>query len=362
MSAGSWLGYLTPKKRTLKGCSSSFEFHIFIIIFNSLLSIFLLFMRRLICFVFFALSSLGLVGQKGGDGWDLSSVKASLIKKNSLGTYEFLSKGISSSITTKQVVVGKNESLSRILSKNGVFPDFNAYMIIKELNPELLGLDLIKPGDVIRIPIVPESVGSATQLDDAFFYLNASRPLADQSISGIDDVRVKLLSTASAGSLELDVSEQLSDIEQLIRVDRGAKSTGYMALLSKDISTLKSAIETGKLSSLTWVESALSDYEQILSSGEFLNNMVVNVINGDSTVKGCRVYAKIAYYFEDDDCSSEPCLVSFNKLSSPAEEYINVAKYKVWAMDGKIGVTDTLEVDMNRSFPNVVKVDLKYLK
>ncbi|MTI87604.1 MAG: hypothetical protein FH748_06500 [Balneolaceae bacterium] len=272
------------------------------------------------------------------------------------------------SLSTKEITIQKNQLISDALIAHGIFPEMNASLLVGWLNPELEDINRVTANTRLSIPVVEDNTSSGRK-ENQWFYLNVSKELGiltseriDLLGNNFDDLPES--STSSFTSFQ----NNLATLEQLTLEEYGASATGYYILLDKYLNAFheesrdlhnipNSNIDVGSFNKQTEI---LNAFIKTFNNQKFLRDVKVNVKKGNEKIPECRIHAKIEYFFNDESCNSEPCMISLPGLSSPAEGRLYGAHYLVWGTKAKVGVTDTLKVNVH-SLKDDDEIDLTYL-
>lgn len=248
-------------------------------------------------------------------------------------------------LTFAMKTVGRGDTVSGFLTDAGVMPDKYNLGVTKTLNPDIGSLDRLEIGEIVRIPVVEDSLGITSRRLDGY----KTWPKLAQKWNNDYVASGAFASFFSAAELAAKYGEQsgwrdLTEAADAFSISsaRAQPSNPFFALeqnvaagqtsafLRELMTTDDALISDPKSGAFAMVALAALDMTVARSAGR-ADLSVRTLSPANEELRGLRLYRVSEVNFRAN-CLDEN-KEEFDKRSSPAAALVPIAKWWIWAED-----------------------------
>jgi hypothetical protein len=264
-------------------------------------------------------------------------------------------------LVVQKTVIKPGANIKQLLKANGISPDADAFGLLYDLNPKLDKLDSLAPGTELLLPKV-QSGGSAPALPAGYLLaLTVDKKLKDELLTKLDALNSV---TASAPRLEVarfnDAEDRrivlatIADLNQSLEVIANVIAGKVRPVSSEMLNQIKAEVEMLQptLAGLAQSDRKLSDSDReiikLVADDLQIKRKTFNevrdpgqpptrwaevqvVVKTLKTDDGSAVTNLTIYYVPEALFGKGDFQRTFNRLSSPTDQTLPEANYRIWA-------------------------------
>jgi hypothetical protein len=264
-------------------------------------------------------------------------------------------------LVVQKTVVKPGTNIKQLLKGNGIYPDADAFGLIYDLNPKLERLDPIAPGTELLLPKV-QSSGPAPALPAGFLIaLTVDKGLKDELLTKLDalnNVAAKATRFTDARFNDEEdrrtVLASIATLNQSLEVLANVIAGKARPVSSEMLNQIKAEVEMLQptLDGLARSEQKLSDSDRevikLVADDLQIKQKTFGEVRADGqpptrwsevqvvvrtlkTDDGSAVANLTIYYVPEALFGKGNFQRSFNRLSSPTDQTLPEANYRIWA-------------------------------